>query len=285
MNENRASVTAEAVCFWRALEAIRPEDRRALDDPYAHRFLSPLPTTWLRMARRTGGRLLSTIDEVAAAGTMNFATLRHRWMDDRFLQASAEGPFEQVLILGAGYDMRAWRLPTGGATVFEIDHPATAGRKAAMLRRHGIAPPPHRRALTVDFAVEDFSQKLLDHGFDPSRRSWAFWEGVTMYLPEPAVRQTLGALRRLGCRAVVDFWQPAPGGGLYARYLDAIPWIVAAVQEPLDFHLPIHDAPAFLAPLGYALRARADHRDLGAIVPGRRSNPCAWVSELEPLPA
>ncbi len=282
MTPTRASITAEAVCFWRALEASRPPALRALDDPHAHRFLSPLPASWLRLSRLTGGRILSSVDDAVFGGTMNFSTLRHRWMDERFCHFAAEAPPEQILILGAGYDMRAWRLPLGGAALFEIDHPATSGRKQAVLRRHGIASPPDRRVITVDFATEDFSQKLLDSGFDPAKRSWAFWEGVSMYLPAAAVRQTLSALRRLRCAATVDFFQPAPDAGSYNRYLNALPVIVSAVQEPLDFQLPVGDAPAFFADLGLRLTAQAVHTDLMQLCPGRRSNPCAWVAEIAP---
>jgi methyltransferase (TIGR00027 family) len=148
--------------------------------------------------------IISQSDHAFGLGTMVYTLLRHRWMDVAFERA--DGPFEQVLVLGAGYDMRAFRLNFGNAKVFEIDHPATGGRKARKVAALGRPDPVHR--ISVDFSTENLAHALERAGFQKERKSWFFWEGVSMYLPEAAVRSTLTVLSSWGCEGVLDLYVP-----------------------------------------------------------------------------
>ena len=100
-----------------------------------------------------------------------FVLCRHRAIDDR-LAAALDGGVEQVVVLGAGYDTRAWRFAEklGGRPVWEVDFPATARRKAGLARRHAAELPAttlHR--VEVDFERESFAERLEARASPPAR--------------------------------------------------------------------------------------------------------------------
>lgn len=101
--------------------------------------------------------------------------------------------FRQVVILGAGLDMRAVRLAAPGLRFFEVDHPATQANKRARLAATG-APADRAAYVACDFETERFTDKLAASGFDRAAPAVILWEGVTPYLPEPAIRATLRAI-------------------------------------------------------------------------------------------
>lgn len=105
--------------------------------------------------------------------------------------------FDQVVLLGAGLDTRAARLTGKGVRFFEVDHPATQADKRRRVR--SISGYPEDAAIWVacDFGSEDFLALLVASGFDPRRPAVVIWEGVTMYLPELAIRATLRSVATL----------------------------------------------------------------------------------------
>ena len=98
----------------------------------------------------------------------------------------------QVVILGAGFDARAYRIPgIGQAAVFEVDHPATSARKRRIVEGELGALPHHVRFVPLDFNSESLSRAMSSTDYDPSLRTLIIWEGVTNYLTEVAVNGTL----------------------------------------------------------------------------------------------
>ncbi|HUJ58066.1 MAG TPA: SAM-dependent methyltransferase [Kofleriaceae bacterium] len=96
----------------------------------------------------------------------------------------------QIVILGAGYDTRAARLPRAGATFFEVDHPATQAAKRAAIGALPGYPEGAARYVTCDFEREDPIDRLRATGFVDREPALVIWEGVVPYLTEPAVRAT-----------------------------------------------------------------------------------------------
>ena len=120
----------------------------------------------------------------------------------------ASGPgVDQVVVLGAGWDTRAYgRLRDSKLRVFEVDTPPTQHVKIASLERAGI-DASHVTFVETDFGQWSWLEALEEHGFDPALRSHVLWEGVTMYLEERAVRQTLASVQKLapGSRLAFDY--------------------------------------------------------------------------------
>jgi methyltransferase (TIGR00027 family) len=124
-------------------------------------------------------------------GVRSSVVARTRLIDD-VIAASLGEHTEQVVILGAGFDSRAYRLSgLGGITVFEVDHPDTLTTKRRVLERVLGVLPEHVRFVPIDFNQRDLDAVMAAAGYRESARTFFLWEGVTSYLTEAAVDTTL----------------------------------------------------------------------------------------------
>lgn len=139
------------------------------------------------------------LDDDAAGGLQRFAdamAVRTEYFDDFFLAATAAGT-RQAVILAAGLDSRAYRLPwPAGTTVYEIDQSQVIDFKTATLARLGAQPTADRRAVAVDLR-SDWPAALQAAGFDPTRRSAWIAEGLLGYLPGDAQDRLLDQITGL----------------------------------------------------------------------------------------
>jgi len=109
---------------------------------------------------------------------------------DRILNRAASD-MEQFVLIGAGYDSRAYLCSEKhGMKCFELDRPGTLRLKTDALNKAGIESS-HVRFIPVDFERENAFDKLAEAGWDPSRKTLFLMEGVTLYLEEETVRTTL----------------------------------------------------------------------------------------------
>lgn len=260
MLQNLPSTTAEAVCLIRAYEHAKPASARVVDDPYAHWFLRPL----LRAALSYEGVLpdLGGYADWATDGIVRFVAARHRYMDDALCRASRR--VGQVVLLGAGYDMRAYRFAAKlrHCRVFEVDHPATAGRKARIIaRRRRELPEIDVTRVEVDFEKQSFRRELEKAGFEGERPTFFIWEGVSMYLSRANVKSTLAAVRAMsgaGSELVMDLWFLPDEPSLLSSARRWSANLLSLLGEPVTFSLHPEDAEPFLARLGFRLRELAD---------------------------
>lgn len=162
--------TGVLVAAIRAEETRRPD--RLFDDPFAE-----------RLAGKSGRRMLA--EAVATSGDKSTLQIvvRTRFWDEALLNAVP--PVSQVVIVAAGLDARAYRLPwPDGTTVFELDQPAVVAAKAAALA--GDEPRCRRVAIGVDLTT-DWTDTLRSNGFDPELPAVWLMEGLLQYLDEGAV--------------------------------------------------------------------------------------------------
>jgi len=102
-----------------------------------------------------------------------------RHLRQRGATASLGEHLEQFVILGAGFDSRAYRLPClRGITVFEVDHPDTQTTKRGVLERVLSVPPKHVRFVALDFNQRDLASVMAAAGYRESARTFTLWEGV-----------------------------------------------------------------------------------------------------------
>lgn len=156
--------------------AIRADESRRPD----HLFTDPFAD---RLAGETGRRLLA--EAVAEAGDRptRQSVVRTRFWDEALLRATRS--VRQVVILAAGMDARAFRLPwPDGATVYELDQPEVIAAKAAALA--GEQPLCTRVAVGVDL-TGDWAEALRANGFDGGQPTVWLAEGLLQYLDEAAV--------------------------------------------------------------------------------------------------
>ena len=192
VREGRGSRTAEHNALFRALESSLPEGRRLFADPLARSFLSRDLALVARLGSLPGFRVLvpGFIDR-RWPGVRSSVVARTRLIDDAIESAFSEA-VEQLVVLGAGFDSRAYRLPVlEGIPVFEVDHPATQATKRERLQRELTALPDRVRFVSSDFQEGNLAAAMDAAGYRESARSFLLWEGVTNYLTEAAVDTTL----------------------------------------------------------------------------------------------
>ena len=207
MKAERPSRTAHFVAHGRALADAGLSHVPAFHDPTARVFLS-----------EKGKRSLAKTEHAAREGKRGFGlelacvmadmiALRTAAIDSAVRNAIVAGA-TQLVILGAGYDGRAWRMPElAGVKVFEVDHPATQGDK----RRHLSELPPAIgivKFVSIDFERESLGTVLDRAGHDRSSPTCWIWEGVVMYLTRDAMHSTVADLAG----------RSAPGSTLIVNY-------------------------------------------------------------------
>lgn len=190
MKKGKPSLTAELTTFARAAESAKPAARRLCHDPLAREFLN----TTLRIL--AGSRILAGLvvwwAERLAPGVPGEVLGRTKYIDD-CLKTCIDDGMEQLVVLGAGYDSRAYRFDglNPRVKVFEVDHPATQKVKMKRVERLMGRLPDHVIFVPVDFEQDKLHHKLFEKGYDRNKKSFYIWEGVTYYLTAKAVDETL----------------------------------------------------------------------------------------------
>jgi methyltransferase (TIGR00027 family) len=200
VREGKPSFTAEAVAAARAMTGV---DAVATD-------LVDGPLSWVIRAGRLGFGAPLAIN-VASLGLLDHIEMRTRAIDTAVREGVTAGA-TQLVLLGAGLDARAWRMPElSGVRVFEVDFPSTQATKRA---RIGARMPTAKQVtfVAVDFARDSLEERLGRAGHDADATTFWIWEGVTPYLPLDATRSTLsaiGARSAVGSRLAVTYATPA----------------------------------------------------------------------------
>lgn len=259
------SKTAEAVCLFRATDQRRPQAERIVDDPYAKLFLGAVMRAALATIVATGR--LGTLAEQHAPGLITYVLCRHRYIDDCLARA-LRGSVAQVVLLGAGYDTRAYRFAAAleGRPVFELDGAATSRRKAGIAAEHaGDLPRVDVRHVEIDFLTDRLEGALDRAGFKRGIPTFFVLEGVAMYLTRSAVKETLARIRELGAAGsvlAIDFWYLLDTPDLLSTAYRSAAGLLSLVGEPVLFALHPEDARPFMHGLGFEIVDLVDAEDL-----------------------
>ncbi len=272
---NRPSATAQWTTLFRALELVRPADERIVTDRFAPAFLTgPFARSLDPLGRATP--LVRAVERRESVGIAASTLCRHRFIDAHLLQAVPE--IAQVVVLGAGYDSRAYRFARtlGARPVYEVDLPPLSRRKAAVVQaRPDLFDRPPVRRVEIDFRTDSLQDRLTACGFAAGAPTFVAWEGVAMYLSRDAVVETLRTLARVcgtGSVLAMDFWQPVGGLRPYAQLRRAAVRGLALIGEPVTFSVRPDGAGELLADAGFELLdlAEADRLTARYATDGRR---------------
>ncbi len=217
---------------------------------------------WLRASVASILWTLESLPEWIRPGQAEKLTLASMLQDrtlffDEALTAALSS-VEQVVVLGAGYDTRLFEFCLGrGLGLFEVDQIETQKLKRQALSESGIAVD-EVQFVSVDFALGDWMEVLISSGFEPWRRTFFLWEGVTYYLTEEAVKKgfaLMAAASGEGSMVAFDFFSKA----LVRENAAAIGTAVLdLIGEPLRFGVDTHDdarlgLAAVMAGTGFSL--------------------------------
>jgi methyltransferase (TIGR00027 family) len=276
---DRPSSTAQWTALGRALELDRAE--RIVTDEYAPVFLDRRHRA-LRRAFGAVGPVYRQLERAELAGLAASGLCRHRFVDEHLLAALAE--VEQVVLLGAGYDARAWRFAREIADrpVYEVDLAPLSRRKAKIVTAHPeLFGHAAIRRVEIDFQRQSLTDRLVAAGFAAGAPAFVAWEGVSMYLSAEAIAGTLDALAEVcgaGSVLAMDLWQQVPGvGGYHLRV--AVQRSMRLIGEPITYAVPAGDAAAVLGPHGFAAfdLAESDAMTARYATGGRRCDPGMYV--------
>src|SRR5262245_38222743 len=137
MKNKQSSTTAEGMALVRAIESQKPEDERLFYDPFARSLVNGFKFTMSKFFIDSG------LYARMGGNELTFILARERYIDD-FLKAMLHEGLDQIVILGAGFDTRAYRFPgIDKVRVFEVDHPDTQATKLQRLQKVIQPLPPN----------------------------------------------------------------------------------------------------------------------------------------------
>jgi methyltransferase (TIGR00027 family) len=240
------SKTAVYVAAARALGAKDPDTQVRNPDYLAIKFLGPreravlpdIPLDALDLDFDSAMRQLNVHLPVAVM------TYRTKRFDAALLDALQNGA-RQVVVLGAGFDSRAYRFQSqlGNVRVLEVDYGPTQAYKKQRLGEIVEVIPSNVSFVPMDFTKDSLLEQLRNAGYSEQQNTFFLWEGVSYYLPESAVKDTLHFVRdhsAPGSRIAFDYFgatNPAINNPLhvYARW-----------GEPLLFGFPNNSAREYV---------------------------------------
>ena len=267
---NAPSKTCLYVAAGRALGAREPDESIRNPDYLAERLLGPEERAMVAdqaVVQALDLDFAEARKNIEALSSAIMMIIRTRFIEERLELVIRDG-VTQVVILGAGFDTRAYRLTEllQAVTVFEVDQPSTQEYKKRRIRETGIEVPPNLTYVPVDFRHDKLGEVLAAAGYASNLKTFFIWEGVTMYLPEAAVEETLRwvAAQAPGSTIIFDFV-----GAMLIRFMataDLSKFPEAAQKaferlrrltagEPWIFGLPDTNEREFLGKLGLELHA------------------------------
>lgn len=179
----------------RTAESARPD--RLFDDPFATAFVAEAGLAFPAASGQIANLLRLRGPYVA---------LRTRFFDD-YLQEAAGAGCRQIVLLAAGLDARAFRLPwPEGTALYELDLPEVLAFKERALARWGARPACLRFPVPVDLA-DDWPAALVQAGFTAGEPAAWLAEGLLMYLAEEQrdlLLDRIGNLSAPGSRLAFD---------------------------------------------------------------------------------
>jgi methyltransferase (TIGR00027 family) len=247
-----SSRTADMTCLSRAISYCDERPSYKSGD-----YIAPqIVPIWVNLLLRL--RLLRRffVDRLIPYGMYEYVIARTRYFDNLVERCLTSG-FDQIVILGAGFDSRSLRFAplSGKARIFEIDAPATQAAKLKQYRIRKIKVPGSAVFVAMDFEKQSLKDTLIDAGFAPSLRSLFLMEGLTMYLEAEAVDATLAAITDLSSKDsefAFDFVRASVinGKGLYRGEREVLERMARAGERWI-FGLEMDTVATFLAERGF----------------------------------
>lgn len=185
---SRLGAGLTVMALLRAIESCRPEGERLFDDRFSRGLL---PAPWKVFLLPGLRHAVAAVVEARGPGGLGNLLCRTRYIDDTLRDALKAGS-EQVIILGAGFDARAYRIRgIDQCRVFEVDLPGPQGLKQAPLLKVFGTLASHVVFVPIDFNRQTLEDVMGAAGFRACARTFFVWEGVTQYISAEAVDATL----------------------------------------------------------------------------------------------
>ncbi len=257
MAEQKVSNTSLGAAICRLIEQYQPEETRLFSDPVVKALVGAPVRLMLQFAPLRNFTLQQT--DAVAKGIYGVQVCRTRFIDDAVQTGLAQG-IRQLVILGAGLDTRPYRLPgMAEVKVFEVDLPFVQDGKKKQLEKYFGRLPENVTYIPIDFDSQTLEAVFAGTTFEPASRAVFIWEGVTQYITEEAVRQTLSFIGKSApgsmllftyvLKSIIERRSDIPDA---KRMMDTV-----AKQSPWIFGLEPGSIPAYVQSFHLALAADA----------------------------
>ncbi|MCP4140931.1 MAG: class I SAM-dependent methyltransferase [Chloroflexi bacterium] len=175
-------------------------------------------------------------DTTAGIRVLTFDKIMEKYVED----------MEQIVLPGSGFDLIALHFTKGkDLKVFELDQANTLNLKIETLKKAGIEHD-WITYIPVDYENESWADKLLEAGFDKSKKTLFLWQSVSLYLEENIVKDNLRQMANLcaeGSIIAQDFYSEVFAAGEYSKESKKFLGIIESMGEPAKFGVDMSDNP------------------------------------------
>ena len=197
--------SARTLALLRAIESYQPEGERLFEDTFSRRFIPGSSRLFLLPGPRRVLIALMEMNAPGLVGSLYCRTKYTKYIDDALINALSTG-IKQVVILGAGFDARPFRISgIEQAHVFELDLPKLQLAKQSIISKFMGRLPAHVTFIPVDFDWQALHNVMSEVGFDWALRTFFIWEGVTQYITGEAMNRTFKLLGGAAVESQVVF--------------------------------------------------------------------------------
>jgi len=179
---------------------------------------------------------METLDSTAGIRVLMFDKVMEKYIDE----------VDQIVLPGAGFDLITQRYTKAkDVKVFEIDQVNTLNMKINTLKKAGIEYD-WITYIPVDYSKDSWSEKLIEAGFDKSKKTLFLWQSVSLYLEENLVRDTLKEMSSLCAKGSViaqDFYSTAFLDGSISKLATKQMNLISKLGEPWKFTLDMSVNP------------------------------------------
>jgi len=188
--EHKPSETALFAALRRTIANQEYQNERFGPDDLAKIFL-PLHFRFFLKFKKIRENTKNKLNEFLP-GLNEYMIARTAYFDRLFLDA-LNNQISQIVLLGAGYDTRAYRFMEYNLNtrIFELDSAPTQARKLSCLRKARIDVPEALTFIPINFNTESLKDVLEIAGHKHHKKTLYIWEGVSYYLDAKSVDTTL----------------------------------------------------------------------------------------------
>ena len=257
MSQNRiqkeSSRTAAYTCTLRAASYLDKNPFYRSGDFIAPLILPRLVRIFISVIKRI----------LAPRGIYEYVIARTKYIDTVF-QYALDNHFDQVLLLGAGFDSRAIRFmkEQHAIVIYELDTKNTQEAKQSQFKKRSIQTPENLVYIPVDFNRERIEDKLNESGFLKNKRCLFILEGLIMYLKADAVDEIFRILYEYageGSRVVFDYIYASVVRNENIYYGEkSIHKTILNASEPWIFGIEKGEINMFLSKKGFRLIEHMD---------------------------
>ncbi len=210
MKANSPSLTAELAAMMRAVAHRSNPLRSIINDPYARLFCGnrTFPALLLHLLlTRINPDLCSIPVSMVQVGIL-CALCRHRFMENEVKRLITNG-YDQLVLIGAGYDTKSLRLKEKKLPVFELDHPWTQNRKIEILKKHNLLSD-NTVFCSCDLSMESPGDCLKKNGISSNKQTILLAEGVFSYFVPERIGEIIRNIASITgpCSMIFDYRHP-----------------------------------------------------------------------------